>query len=416
LLLSSDGSDRVKAAECFFKTYRFANDEGNHVKEIEALVHWGRSHKMLVSTGCTEFLRMKHASKAIKGLSKVLAMEQNKILSEDDRNAVIEDLKFVIKESLRVIENQKEKKMFNYFDVLMRALDYNWKSACVNPTFCQILFECRIKEIKTYVKKIDVCLADENIKEAQNCLESLNYPKEQAKLVAKSLKEKQQLVELIELVQRKTSHAEGLKQIRLAIDLLEGAKMDDSDTIDKALMALDHLTQAKHLTQDKHDVSFIKANFLEGNIYMDYILNSSKAKACFEKVVAVSKLKDFNGEEYRQAEWILDQIQEEQLKKEDTIQPVSREDVLAEVKPDLQKIKKADSSMGDANFLDFLLTEYPPKHKDNFRKPEISSLESMKRAYIRLCVFYHPDKVDATQFGLKHKILCGEISKFVNGT
>jgi len=412
LLLSSEV---VKAADYFFKAYTIANEQGNLIKEIEALMSFGRAHRMLVATGCTDLLKMKHSSKAIKGLCKVLALEQNKTLSEDDREAVIEDLQFVVKESLKVIDRQNEKRMLNYLDVMIRALDHYWKEASKNPVFCQILFQCRIKEINAFVKRIDTCLIDEDVKECQNYLQSLNYPKEQAKLLAKSKEERDQLAQVIERVQRKTSHTEGLAHMNVAVSLLDGAKDDDPDTIDKALMALDHLNIAKHLSEDKHDQIFIKTNFLEGNIFMDYIPNPSKAKACFEKVIEVSELKDIKTEEYRQAKFLLKEIQKKLLKKEDIILPVTRENVLDAVKADFEKIKLADSSMSHERFLDFLLTQYPPLHKESFRRPEITSLESMKRAYIRMCVFYHPDKVDAAQFGLKYKTICGEISKFVNG-
>ena len=37
-----------------------------------------------------------------------------------------------------------------------------------------------------------------------------------------------------------------------------------------------------------------------------------------------------------------------------------------------------------------------------------------KRAYYMLCSYYHPDKIDASQHGMKYKVLCEEISKRVN--
>ena len=68
-------------------------------------------------------------------------------------------------------------------------------------------------------------------------------------------------------------------------------------------------------------------------------------------------------------------------------------------------------------FIEFLFKNFPPNHKQNAKKPEMkdpSNATQKKRAYYVLCSYYHPDKVDSSEHGLKYKVLCEEISKRVN--
>ena len=51
------------------------------------------------------------------------------------------------------------------------------------------------------------------------------------------------------------------------------------------------------------------------------------------------------------------------------------------------------------------------------KKPEIKNVENSgekKRAFYILCSYYHPDKVNASKYGKKYKVLCEEISKRIN--
>ena len=40
--------------------------------------------------------------------------------------------------------------------------------------------------------------------------------------------------------------------------------------------------------------------------------------------------------------------------------------------------------------------------------------EVIKRAYIKLSTYYHPDKIKVEEHGEKYKVLCEEFSKQVN--
>ena len=75
------------------------------------------------------------------------------------------------------------------------------------------------------------------------------------------------------------------------------------------------------------------------------------------------------------------------------------------------------ADMSFQELIDFLFKTFPPKHRDNAKKPEVKDLNNAgqkKRAYYLLSSYYHPDKVDANKYGMKYKILCEEISKRIN--
>ena len=50
------------------------------------------------------------------------------------------------------------------------------------------------------------------------------------------------------------------------------------------------------------------------------------------------------------------------------------------------------------------------------KKPDVQSqnFAALKRAYAKMSGYYHPDKVDTSVHGEKHKVLCEEIAKRVN--
>jgi len=410
LLISESVPDRSKAAEYFYKAYKIASEEGMVFKEIEALVCLGQTERVLTATVTDRKLKIEHAYETVHILSFVLALEKNKTLSKEERTVVLQNIQFGAEEFFKIIDDFEDEKKYSILDKLMRS--FNNKDAAKNSEFCSIGFQCRVKEIKLIMKRVSASLANENSKEAHNFILDLNYPKEQAKLFAKSLDEKHQLAELIEVIQLGTLHAQGLNQATLAIDLLDGAKVDDPETIDKALMALDHLSEAKF---NVHDQVKIKAHFIEGKIFMDYIKNAPKAKSCFEKVVNVSERNNFNTEEYRHSKYMLELLRKEEIREQEKIPAADRETLLNQLQNDLQKIKQAENAMIDDDFLNYLLSEYPPKHKENYQKPLITNNGSKRKAYLRLFMLYHPDKVDGSEYGEKYKVLCGEITKYING-
>ena len=95
---------------------------------------------------------------------------------------------------------------------------------------------------------------------------------------------------------------------------------------------------------------------------------------------------------------------------------MSKDQLMEELVPELRML---DSTVGQSfrELIEFLFKTFPPKHRENAKKPEVkdpTNAGEKKRAYYILCTYYHPDKVDASKYGRKYKVLCEEISKRIN--
>ena len=88
---------------------------------------------------------------------------------------------------------------------------------------------------------------------------------------------------------------------------------------------------------------------------------------------------------------------------------------MKELESELKELDAAER-LNNEDFIDFLFSKFPPKHHSNPKKPEVRSqnLAALKKAYCKMSGYYHPDKVDASIHGEKHKVLCEEIAKRVN--
>ena len=70
------------------------------------------------------------------------------------------------------------------------------------------------------------------------------------------------------------------------------------------------------------------------------------------------------------------------------------------------------SKLSFGAFVDFLFYKFPPVYKENCKKLDTSEGNPMKTC-LKLCSYYHPDKVNVSIHGEKHKMLCEEITKLV---
>ena len=92
-----------------------------------------------------------------------------------------------------------------------------------------------------------------------------------------------------------------------------------------------------------------------------------------------------------------------------------KEDLKKELESELKELDAAER-LNHEDFINFLFRKFPPKHHSNPKKPEVQSqnFATLKRALVKLTAYYHPDKVDPSLHGEKHKVLCEEIAKRVN--
>ena len=90
------------------------------------------------------------------------------------------------------------------------------------------------------------------------------------------------------------------------------------------------------------------------------------------------------------------------------------------LKPELDKLYEAKKKYTDqegGTFLLFVYKEFPPKLSCQI--PDCDevmgkSMKDLKKLFQKAVINYHPDKQDEEKFGIKWKILCEEITKYLS--
>ena len=85
------------------------------------------------------------------------------------------------------------------------------------------------------------------------------------------------------------STAKGIKELFCAKQMLD----DGEDNVDLALLALDHINEAKKFTKDCHPYTYWRSKVYEGNIFWKHLGNRAKAKSCFTEILESPAARNF---------------------------------------------------------------------------------------------------------------------------
>ena len=194
----------------------------------------------------------------------------------------------------------------------------------------------------------------------------------------------------------------------------------DEEKVDTALLLLDNIQRAKALCRDKNMKIFCRIKLVEGKIYQELLDKEVKARNCYKEVLDIALSQGYTREKsYQEAQARYQDLrrkEDQKVEKEEDDERKSRDQFMEELVPELKMLDGA-ANQSFQEFIEFLFKTFPPKHKENAKKPEVKDPNNSgekKRAYYILCSNYHPDKVDASKFGMKYKVLCGEITKRIN--
>ena len=210
--------------------------------------------------------------------------------------------------------------------------------------------------------------------------------------------------------------------IKIPVDaerMMKGLK-PDVDKVDIALHLLDNIRRAKNLSKGKGMKIFCRNKLVEGKIYQELLEKEVKARNCYKEVIDIALCQGYiNEKSYEEGQALYKELrreEDEKVEKEEEEERKSRDQIMTELVPEL---KELDSVAGQSfqEMIEFLFKTFPPKHKENAKKPEVKDANNAgekRRAYFILCAHYHPDKVDVSKYGMKYKILCEEISKRIN--
>ena len=211
---------------------------------------------------------------------------------------------------------------------------------------------------------------------------------------------------------------EGCDKLAMGLMLINQAeetmKQGEDNSVERAFVALDLISEAKKLTKQVDMKYFCIAKLYEGKLLLNLFFNKDKAKACLKEVMDIS-LSERHTDTlwFKEASALFQKIKKE----EETPETPSKDkdNCMKELESELKEIDAADR-LNNEEFINFLFSKFPPKHHSNPKKPDVQSqnFATLKRGYAKLSGYYHPDKVDTSVHGERHKLLCEEIAKRVN--
>ena len=398
------------AFDCFQKAYNVAFKKGKMDKMIAALQRMGYVRRLQVEQGGQT---KKDVDKCIEGAviisSAVDLGERRSILSKTQKEELLRDLSsvstkfFEALDNFNVIDRQKASgKFIEALEIGQLIDDFSWNKVVLN---------CHMSHIKLNQDAIEEKLARGNFKEALNDISELARSKEEASRLVVTKAEKKALRRLLQDVDESNKLAMGLMLIHQAEETME---QGEDNSVERAFVALDLISEAKNLTKQVDMKYFCKAKFHEAQLLLHLFLNKDKAKACLKDVIDISV-----SERYTEAPWFKEASALFQKIKQEEETPETPSDEKQDCRRELQsELKELDAveRLSDGDFINFLFSKFPPKHHSNPKKPDVQSqnFATLKKAFVKLSGYYHPDKVDTSVHGEKHKILCEEIAMRVN--
>ena len=153
-------------------------------------------------------------------------------------------------------------------------------------------------------------------------------------------------------------------------------------------------------------------------VYHNILLLKPRAKVIVTQVMQMAKSmqpRNFDKEKwFTDASAIFSQYQSEQRREEEKEKEKFNIQYLKNLKPRLDELKK-NSTNSTQKFLSWLYTMNPPKHHLNF-SVDIENIknapgEKTKKLLSQAIIYYHPDKIDASKYGMEYKLFSEEIVK-----
>ena len=406
---SESEKKQEEAVVWYRKAYNIASRKGRIDKMVKASQKMGHARRLLVENGTDKMMNLETCIEAVKRLVGSLELgERYRALSKEQREVVIDDIEFVYKDFFDEINMLEGDALFTTVDRFMHAINHG--EQIKDKAWSKIRFRCYIHHMMLLVAFIEEEIAKENFKQAFLLLSMLTKSKEEACRLMASQTDVFVDGGAIQELDNCTSLAWGLKFMHLAEEIME----DDKDnSVERAFMALDMLSDAKAKAKAVDMKMFCKAKLYEGKLFKDILKNNERAKACFREVMNIClSLSYTNTMWYNEASVLFQELKKAEVVPETPSE--KRKTHMKELESELAQLENADK-LNDEKFLDFLFDKFPPKHINNPKKPEGSqTLGVMKKALGKLSAYYHPDRINTEVHGEKYKVLCEEIAKRVN--
>ena len=398
------------AYEGFQNAYNVASKKGKVDKMVTALQRMGYVRRLEVEQGRNKKKDVEMCTEGAIRIAYAFEVgERRSLLNRTQREELAGDLFFLSTKFFEAIAEftvtGRQKMSENFLEAISISHpveDISWN---------KVIFNCHISHLRLYLGAIKEKLEREDFKEALNDISGLMRSQDQASRLASTKAEKKTLKGLLQELEDCNKLGMGLMLVHQAEETM---KQDKDNSVERAFVALDLISEAKNLTKQVDMRYFCKAKLHEGQLLLNLFLNKDKAKACLKEVIDISV-----SERYTDSLWFKEAsaLFQKIKKEEETPETPSeeKEDCMKDLRSEIKGLDAAER-FSDGDFINFLFSKFPPKHHSNPKKPDVQNqnFATLKRAFAKLSGYYHPDKVDTSIHGEKHKVLCEEIAKRVN--
>ena len=402
--------DYEEAIVLFRKAYDVASRKGLADKMVAASQKMGHVRRILVEEETDPVENVDLCIYAAMRLDCAMELgERRNVLTKEQREALVDDIQFLSTEFFTEVSDLNEKEMRVAIEWFMYAISNS--PFIKDVSWSRVMLQCYTSHINQYLAFIRKSLAKEDFKEALLDLGKLTLSKEEALRLAETEADNETLDRLMTELRSCTNLANSLKHIHLSEETMQRG---EDNSVERAFLALDLLSEAKQLAKQIDMKVFSKALLYEGKLLLTLFVDKERAKSCFKEVIDISLTEKYtNTLWYKEASALFQQIK----KAEEAPQNLGemKNNLLKELEPEIKQLDAA-GSLDNKAFINFLFDKFPPKHHSNPKKPTLGNQDAsaLKRAMGKLSGYYHPDKVDTSVHGDKFKVLCEEIAKRVN--
>ena len=181
-LESGTKSDLMKAAKSFMRAYT-AGYQKSHIGHIvEACKRLGHTRRLLAAMEDDRKEKLITCVEAVTALSTALEQDGGKILSKDDRCAVVKDIQLVSEEFFKSIDGLKDEVKVLSIRNFMQHLGND--RYIVNSSWIQTVFQATQMELKLYLQAIRNSITNNDFKTALGYIAELTASQDRASRLA----------------------------------------------------------------------------------------------------------------------------------------------------------------------------------------------------------------------------------------
>ena len=401
--------DLYEALNFFSTAYTIRQGSKRKVIHMtEANIGVGHVIRKLLEQENDESKVLNNCIKGAQRLSQAMELDKGKILSKERRAEAIRDFAFIGDKFFQAVGEIDKNEGWRLITQFLRTVEND--AFIDNSEWKKLVLNCCLQEVNFCTAMLKDNIEANDFAATLNKISGLTFTKEQLERLVDSQSRQEVSRILADLVALEFT-AKGMKELFHAQEALNSGQ----NQLDRALLALDHINEAKVLTKIHNPQTYWRAKLYEGNIFQQHLKNRTKAKSCFTEILESSAAKNHD-RVYAEAKLNLKHLEEAEAeanrsKPEET----NLESILEDLSADVKKLDDANQKMQDEEFLDFLLKTFPPQHRKEYLRPDMTTKKAKKKAITKVSMYYHPDKVDAAVHGQRFKKLCEEITKRLSG-